>query len=52
MGEVAVEGLSQGRTIEACRCYDAILVSSQPSNSGGWLKNEQSILHTDSIVPA
>ena len=48
-GEVAVEGLSQGRTIEAYRCYDAVLVSSQPSNSGGWLKKEQSILHTDSL---
>ena len=48
-GEVAVEGLSQGRTIEAYRCYDAFLVSSQPSNSGGWLKKEQSILHTDSL---
>ena len=48
-GEVAVEGLSQGRTTEAYRCYDAVLVSSQPSNSGGWLKNEQSILQTDSV---
>ena len=46
---MAVEGLSQGRTTEAYRCYDAVLVSSQPSNSGGWLKNEQSILQTDSV---
>ena len=45
---MAIEGLPQGRTVEAYRCYDAALVSSQPSNSGGWLKNEQSILHTDS----